>query len=98
MFLLDGKNVSELYTELNLLTNSDIYTFFSHAAALYIHTVAIPSSNLALRLRRVYSTNERFTLRINELISQSSLIQYWYISKQSKAVTPNKNSTLKLFD
>ena len=59
----NGKIVTDLYTK---PTNEHQYLL--HSSCHPIHTkCAIPNFSLALRLRRICSTNETFTLRTNEL-------------------------------
>ena len=61
--LHNGKIVTDLYTK-----PADKPQYLLHSSCHPIHTKrAIPFS-LALRLRRICSTNETFTLRTNELI------------------------------
>ena len=98
--LHDGKIVTDLFTK---PTDKDQYLL--HSSCHPIHNKrAIPFS-LPLRLRRICSTNETFTLTTNELIDYlykrgynryfiQREIQRFNIITRTEALTPHDTSTL----
>ena len=61
--LLNGKIVTVLFTK-----PTDKHQYLLHSSCHPIHTKRAVPFSLALRLRRICSTNETFTLRTDELI------------------------------
>ena len=98
--LRNGKIVTDLYTK-----PTDKHQYLLHSSCHPIHTKrAIPFS-LALRLRRICSTNETFTLRTNELIDYLHKRGYnrYFLQREiqrvnnitrTEALTPHDTSTL----
>ena len=98
--LHNGKIVTDLYTK-----PTDKHQYLLHLSCHLIHTKrAIPFS-LALRLRRICSTNETFTLRTNELIDYLHKRGYnrYFLQREiqrvnnitrTEALTPLDTSTL----
>ena len=62
--ILNGTITTDLYTK-----PTDKHQYLLHSSYHPIHTKRSISFSLALRLRRICSTNETFTLRTNELIT-----------------------------
>ena len=82
--LHNGKIVTDLYTK-----PADKPQYLLHSSCHPIHTKrAIPFS-LALRLRRICSTNETFTLWTNELISCGHTTDFYL----GKTDLPRANSS-----
>ena len=98
--LHNGKIVTDLYTK-----PADKPQYLLHSSCHPIHTKrAIPFS-LALRLRRICSTNETFTLWTNELIDYPYKRGYnrYFLQREiqrvnnitrTEALTPSETSTL----
>ena len=98
--LRNGKIVTDLYTK-----PTDKHQYLLHSSCHPIHTKrAIPFS-LALRLPRICSTNETFTLRTNELIDYLHKRGYnqYFLQREiqrvnnitrTEALTPPDTSTL----
>ena len=100
--LHNGKIVTDLYTK-----PTDKHQYLVHSSCHPIHTKrAIPLTlSLALRLRRICSTNETLTLRTNELIDYLHKRGYnrYFLQREiqrvnnitrTEALTPHDTSTL----